>query len=219
MSRPNGEKRRYTLKERARSQDATRRRIVEAAVVLHEELGPRATTISAIAERAGVQRLTVYRHLPDDEALFRACTSHWREAHPMPRDWAGEADPAARRSRALAAFYGYYSSNRRMLAVAFHEAPMVPALAGPLREQAAAFAEVVAELACGLGPRGAATMGLALAFPTWEALERQGLGDADKAALACTWLDGAAAADAREEAGASATSPFGTCAAASRLPD
>ena len=85
MSQSTAEKRRYTLKDRARSQEDTRRRIVEAAVALHEELGPRATSIAAIAERAGVQRLTVYRHLPDEEALFRACTSHWRAAHPLPR--------------------------------------------------------------------------------------------------------------------------------------
>jgi AcrR family transcriptional regulator len=193
-------KRRYTLKDRARSQEDTHRRIVEAAVALHEELGPRATTISAIAERAGVQRLTVYRHLPDEEALFRACTSHWGAAHPMPRDWEEEADPAARRARALAAFYGYYSANRRMLAVAFHEAPTVPALAGPLREQAAAFAAIVAELAQGLGPRAAATMELALAYPAWEALEKQRIADAAKVALALAWLEGAAAADARAEA-------------------
>ena len=195
MSPSTAEKRRYTLKDRARSQEDTRRRIVEAAVALHEELGPRATTIAAIAERAGVQRLTVYRHLPDEEALFRACSSHWRVAHPVPRGWEEEADPAARRARALAEFYAFYSANRRMLAVVAHEAPAVPALAGPLREQAAVFAAVVADLARGLGPRAAATIGVALAYPAWEALERQGLADADKAALALAWLDGAAAAD------------------------
>ena len=195
MSRSTVEKRRYTLKDRARSQEDTRRRIVEAAVALHEELGPRATTIAAIAERAGVQRLTVYRHLPDEEALFRACSSHWRAAHPVPRGWEEEADPAARRARALAEFYAVYSANRRMLVVVAHEAPAVPALAGPLREQAAVFAAVVADLARGLGPRAAATIGVALAYPAWEALERQGLADADKASLALAWLDGAAAAD------------------------
>jgi AcrR family transcriptional regulator len=194
-------KRRYTLKDRARSQEDTRRRIVEAAVALHEELGPRATPISAIAERAGVQRLTVYRHLPDEEALFRACTSHWGAAHPLPGGWAEEAAPAARRARALREFYGYYSANRRMLAVVHHEAPTVPALARPLRENAAAFAAVVAELARGLGPRAAATMGVALGYAAWEALERQGLADAEKAALALAWLEGAAAADRREGAG------------------
>ena len=107
---------------------------------------------------------------------------------------------AERRARALAEFYRYYSDNRRMLAVAFHEAPTVPALAEPLREQAAAFAAVVEELAQGLGCRGAATMALALAFPTWEALEAQGIGDAEKASLALAWLEGAALADAREAA-------------------
>ena len=196
MSPSTAEKRRYTLKDRARSQEDTRRRIVEAAVALHEELGPRATTIAAIAERAGVQRLTVYRHLPDEEALFRACSSHLAGAR-IPCRVAGRR----RRTRRRGGRGRWRSStpfirpNRRMLAVVAHEAPAVPALAGPLREQAAVFAAVVADLARGLGPRAAATIGVALAYPAWEALERQGLADADKAALALAWLDGAAAAD------------------------
>jgi AcrR family transcriptional regulator len=190
-------KRRYTLKDRAKSQDETHRRIVEAAVALHEELGPRATTISAIAERAGVQRLTVYRHLPDDTALFRACTSHWREMHPLPRDWAAVEDPAARRAAALAAFNAYHARNRGLLSVAHRDGPSVPALAEPLRQEAEALAAITRDLSAGLGPRGAATLALALAFPTWEALEAQGLDDDAKTELALAWLAGAARADAR----------------------
>ncbi len=70
-------KRSYNLGQRASSQEETPRRIVDATVALHEEIGPRATTISAIAEKASVQRLTVYRHFPDETELFKACTSHW----------------------------------------------------------------------------------------------------------------------------------------------
>ena len=49
---------------------------------LHETLGPRATTVSAIAERSGVQRLTVYRHFPDEAAIFQACSAHWSALTP-----------------------------------------------------------------------------------------------------------------------------------------
>ena len=70
-------KRPYRLGERAKSQEQTRLRIVEATVALHEELGPRNTTITDIAKRAGVQRLTVYSHFADETAVFQACTAHW----------------------------------------------------------------------------------------------------------------------------------------------
>src|ERR1051326_7912634 len=78
------ERRPYRLKARAERQAATRQRIIEAAVELHASIGPAQTSISAIAERAGVQRHTVYAHFPDDQTLFRACWSHWREHHPFP---------------------------------------------------------------------------------------------------------------------------------------
>ena len=89
-------KRRYRKRRRAELEDETRRRITEAAVELHGTVGPARTTISAVAERAGVQRATLYRHFPDEEALFDACSSHWAAQHPLPdlADWAG-----CRRSR------------------------------------------------------------------------------------------------------------------------
>jgi AcrR family transcriptional regulator len=195
------ERRRYTMKERARSQAATRQRIVEAAVSLHEELGPRATTVSAIAERAGVQRLTVYRHFPDDAAIFRACTGHWASAHPPPLDWKTIAEPAARRAAAIAAFNGYYAANSGMLAVGQREAPVLPALAEPLREGVEAHAAMVRELAAGLGPQTSATLAHALSFSTWQELESQGLDDAAKTALILVWLSGAEAADDAADAG------------------
>ena len=76
--------RKYELKERARRQSQTRQRIVEAAVDLHTSVGPARTTISGIAERAGVERHTVYAHFPDDLTLFRACSEHWEARHPPP---------------------------------------------------------------------------------------------------------------------------------------
>ena len=90
--------RKYELKQRAESLTATRGRIVEATVELHDSLGPACTTISAIAERAGVQRLTVYRHFPDERSLFGACSGHWAAQNPVPDPaaWAAIDDPEER---------------------------------------------------------------------------------------------------------------------------
>ena len=86
--------RKYELKQRAESQEATRRRIVEATVELHDSVGFQ-TTVSAIAKRAGVQRLTVYRHFPDERTLFEACAGHWRAQNPAPDPsaWAAVETP------------------------------------------------------------------------------------------------------------------------------
>jgi len=69
----------YTKVRRAVAEEATRERIVSAIMELHEEIGPARTTVSAVAERAGVERLTVYRHFPDDRSMFQACSSRWIE--------------------------------------------------------------------------------------------------------------------------------------------
>src|ERR687891_3017256 len=92
------QKRPYRMKRRAELEERTRSRITESAVALHEELGPARTSISAIAERAGVRRSTVYRHFPDEEALFGACSSHWGAANPPPDPgaWPMVEDPAER---------------------------------------------------------------------------------------------------------------------------
>lgn len=191
-------KRRYTMRERARSQEATRMRIVEAAMRLHEEIGPRATTISAIAEKAGVQRLTVYRHFADETAIFQACTSHWLELNPPPdpQAWAEVADPHARLREALAAFYGYYAATRRMWTMSFRDVDDVPALQAPMAEVAASLGSVSSDLARHLDPESklpavAATVRHALHFLTWDDLEAQGIDNPSKVDLVSLWLEGA----------------------------
>src|SRR3712207_3871494 len=110
--------RKYELKARAEGQAQTRRRITEATVELHRTVGPAQTTISAIAERAGVQRLTVYRHFPTEEELFAACSAHWLAGSPPPdpAEWAGIADRRERLRSALEAIYAWYRANEGMLA-------------------------------------------------------------------------------------------------------
>ena len=77
---------------------------------LHGSVGPARTTISAVAERAGVQRATVYRHFPDEEALFGACSAHWIAANPLPdlAGWAAVEDPDERLRSALSELYAWY---------------------------------------------------------------------------------------------------------------
>jgi AcrR family transcriptional regulator len=184
--------RKYELKQRALSQAETRQRIVDATVDLHRDLGPMRTTISAIAERAGVQRLTVYRHFPDDRALFGACSSQWRAAHPMPDPsaWAGLEDPSERLEAALAAIYAWFASTEEMTANVLRdipESPLLQELTAPLRTY---WAEVQRVLEYGWEARGErgerlrAVIGHAIEFGTWRSLVRgHGLTDAAAAEL------------------------------------
>src|SRR5918995_4768255 len=116
--------RKYEMKRRARRQEETRRRITEAAVELHQALGPAKTTISAIAERAGVQPLTVYRHFPDERVLLSACSSHYEAANPPPDPgpWARIPDPEDRLRRALAETYAYHSRTEPMMTKVLRDA-------------------------------------------------------------------------------------------------
>lgn len=183
------------MQRRAESQDQTRQRILEATIALHEELGPRATSISAIAERAGVQRLTVYRHFPNDEAVFEACTGEWGRRNPPPEPalWEGIDEPAKRIHAALQAFYRYYAGTRRMWSVGYREAPDVPAIQPAIN----AFNQLLDDVAASLAPgrrgsrahaRALATLRHALAFQTWESLRGQGLDEDAMLELVVSWL-------------------------------
>lgn len=197
----------YTLRQRAETQQATRARIIEAAMALHEQLGPAQTTISAIAERAGVQRLTVYRHFPDDAALFQACTSTWIERHPPPdpASWAGIPDAGTRLRVALRALYGYYRATHRMWTVSFRDEAEVQALREPMQGFRAYLEAIRGDLLAALPPPPGerarlvrATLGHALSFQAWASLaEREALDDDAMAGLVAGWVTSTAtAADA-----------------------
>jgi len=187
-------KRRYELKERAVRQAETRRRIVDAAVALHREVGPARTTVSEVARRAGVGRVTVYNHFPDDAALLGACSAQFVEDNPPPDpgEWASIKDPDARLKDALAELYAYYRDNEAMLANVGRDAAVLPALAGVLEEAGAQEHQVAMRdvLLAGRKLRGKrerrvrAAISLALAFPTWQRLTRdEGLRDGEAAKL------------------------------------
>lgn len=174
-------KRRYRKRRRAEQEDETRRRITEAAVDLHGTVGPARTTVSAVAERAGVQRATVYRHFPDDEALFAACSAHWIAAHPLPdfEPWAEIADPQERLIVALGERYAWFGRGEQMLERTTRDAPLVPAMERPVAASVAWAEAAVDVLMRGRPQRGArrqivrAAIAHAIAFPAWRSLVRE----------------------------------------------
>jgi AcrR family transcriptional regulator len=193
----------YRMRRRAELEEQTRRRITESTVALHEELGPARTSISAVAERAGVRRSTVYRHFPDEEALFGACSSHWRAANPPPdpRAWAAIEDPAERTETALRELYAFYGRTEGMYTSLLRDEPIVPIIQRLLGDFYGYLRAIQDILMTGRGLRGRwarrtrAAIGHALAFPTWRSLTReQGLDDSDAVALMCALVEGTAAA-------------------------
>ncbi len=178
--------RKYEMKRRAKRQEETRQRITETTVELHQALGPAKTTISAIAERAGVQRLTVYRHFPDERALLSACSSHYVAANPLPDPgpWTQIPDPENRLRRAFAETYDYHRRTEPMMTKVLRDA----------QEHAPTFEVIVPylqhwdraryALVSGWGAEDQrlktllAALGHALDFRTWRSLvHEQGLTD------------------------------------------
>ncbi|MGH2839247.1 MAG: TetR/AcrR family transcriptional regulator [Solirubrobacteraceae bacterium] len=202
MSSESGAKpRTYEKRRRAEQERETRRRITEATVALHGSVGPARTTISAVAEAAGVQRATVYRHFPDEAALFAACSAHWAADHPRPdpSGWAAIEDPDERLRAALGAFYAFYRSGERMLSNVMRDAEAIPALRAIGERNAGAMAALVERLDSGRPSARAelrqAAIALALDFRTWHLLSRRGLDDEQVVALmarAVACADGAA---------------------------
>ena len=196
------EKRPYRKRRRAELEEATRRRITESAVELHGTLGPSRTSISAVAEHAGVRRSTVYRHFPDEPALFAACSAHWGAANPNPdlARWAAIEDPDERLRSALAELYPYYRRTRPMLENLYRDEETVPSVKasfGRFREYLAAAGDTLMAGRRGRGrahDRVRAAIGHALAFATWRSLTLdEGLDDRDAAELMCRLVAVAAA--------------------------
>lgn len=173
--------RKYELKSRAERQEATRQRIVEAAAELHEEVGPARTSISAIAERAGVERLTVYRHFATESDIFHACSAHFDELHPFPdfAAWASIHDPFERLERGLAELYDYFSDTERMTAAAIRDAPATPAMRDTFARYHEGFQGIATMLIAGFAAAGipanrvSLPIRLATDFHTWHIMTRE----------------------------------------------
>ena len=182
----------YQKTRRAEREAETRRRIVEATVALHTSIGPARTTISAIAEKAGVQRHTVYSHFPEEDTLFAACTSHWASLHPFPPAalWEAAADPVERLALAMRNIWAWYADVESDLELVLRDADLVPAARVDLDRYAERLTEIADRLAARLGGTGTvrAAVGHALAFETWRSLvRREGL-TIDEAAAAMLTL-------------------------------
>lgn len=178
--------RKYEMKRRAERQEETRRRITEAAVELHQTIGPARTTISAIAEKAGVQRHTFYAHFPEEIELHRACAGHYmaRNPPPDPGSWVGIPDPEERLRHALGEIYAYYRRTEPMLSNVLRDAQVHSLVAEVSRPLLRYWEQMRDTLAVGWeadGERNEMLLGaltLALDFGTWRLLVRQqGLDD------------------------------------------
>jgi AcrR family transcriptional regulator len=186
----------YTLKRRAEQQAETRQRIVEAAVGLHSSVGPALTTLSMVAERAGVQRHTLYAHFPDERSLSMACSGLTMERDPLPdaEPWRAIADRRERLRAGLAAVYGWYQRNADLAACVLRDAEYHPLtreiIAMRIEPHLLAYREV---LGAKLASKQRAMLRLALSFFTWRALVREGGLRQDAAVAAMVHaIDGAA---------------------------
>lgn len=167
----------YTLKRRAEQQAETRLRIVQAAVDLHGSVGPALTSLSMVAERAGVQRHTLYAHFPDERSLFLACSGLTFERDPLPdaEEWRAIPDRRERLRTGLRAIYGWYDRNADLAACVLRDGEYhaltretIQLRFGPYM---AAYREVLGEK---LGTQKRALLQLALSFFTWRTLVREG---------------------------------------------
>jgi AcrR family transcriptional regulator len=167
------ERRGYRLGKRALQQEETRRRIIEAAVDLHCTVGPARTTISQIAERAGVQRHTYYVHFPDERSLFLACSALAMERGPLPGfDQLRSVPPGRDRlRRGIALLYDWYEQNADHIGCVLRDAEhhqltreMVELRMTPALREAE---EIIGE---SLGQRSRALLGVALDFSCWKRL-------------------------------------------------
>ncbi|HEY7045329.1 MAG TPA: helix-turn-helix domain-containing protein [Nocardioidaceae bacterium] len=163
---------------RADQMDATRERIIEATVHLHGTVGPAHTTVAGIAERAGVTRLTVYRHFPDEDTLFEACTSHWRAQQRMPDvdAWMQIPGPVERVAAALEDVYRFFSEAETMLTLTARDREALPSFVHE-RNRQVLNAQTAAVLDA--WPQRQRTklrrrlIGHALTFSTWRSLSRE----------------------------------------------
>lgn len=182
------------MSRRADAQEATRLRITESAVELHQTVGPAQTTMAAVAELAGVQRSTLYRHFPDEAALFASCSAHWNAEHPPPdiSCWSEISEPHDRLVVALTELYTWYRGTGTMLDLLIRDETTVPVVGQRFGAFHARLEEAHEVLLAGRVHRNAkvsALIRLALKFETWRALCREsGLRDRPAAELVATLI-------------------------------
>jgi AcrR family transcriptional regulator len=201
MSREITPKRKYELKKRAEEMADTHLRITEAAIELHGTRGPSRTTMSAVAERAGVERRTLYRHFPSEADLFAACSTHYLAANPWPDlgSWRTVRDPHQRLERALDELYAYYERTAPMYSNVLRDAELVDFArdaVAPLHAYLEQAAEILTAGRWVRGRRRRLLVGAlqhALAFSTWQSLTAAGITRADATMLVTALVEAAVA--------------------------
>ena len=174
------------MARRAELVDQTRERITAAAARLHTTVGPANTSVAAIAEEAGVTRLTVYRHFADLDVLFEACRAHWRAENPPPAitAWTEIPDLETRARTALTRLYGWFREHADELFPIYRDFASMPTSS---QDRTRAENRRVGGLlvgdaapAGGAGRRMHAAARHVLDYRTWRSLAvDQELGDAD----------------------------------------
>lgn len=168
----------YKLKQRGEAQDRTRQKIVDAAVELHQSKGLIATSISDIAARAKVGRVTVYRHFPDEMALVGACSGLYFARNPMPdpEEWLSEADAVKRLRLGLRETYAYHRRTEAMMTRILADARDHP-LVAPYHAHWQKAADILVEAWNMKGQQKkllSAAILLAVSFDTWRNLIQEG---------------------------------------------
>jgi AcrR family transcriptional regulator len=176
-------KRKYELRQRAEAQAETRRRIVDAAIELHSTKGPARTTVSEVADLAGVQRATLYKHFPTLRDLGLACSGLYSERNPAPDTSAWLAvDGEERLQLGLTELYQFFDRNQAMFSrvVADSANDELTRELFELRfgEQMGSIRAALAAALPSRGKNARAALDLALNFGTWQQLARSGLSTA-----------------------------------------
>jgi AcrR family transcriptional regulator len=199
MSPESPTKRKYELKKRAEQVGETRLRITEAAIELHGTVGPSRTTLSAVAERAGVERRTLYRHFAGEADLFAACSTHYFTANPWPDlgNWRAIRDPQQRLEQALDELYAYYERTEPIFTNVLRDAELVDFARDAVAPLDAYLEEAAEALTIGRQVRGRRRQLLrgalrhALDFSTWRSLSTNGFGRSDAAKLITALVEAA----------------------------
>ena len=199
MSHENPPRRKYELRKRAEQVAGTHRRITEAAIELHGTVGPARTTLSAVAERAGVERRTLYRHFPTEADLFAACSDHYFAANPWPdlHSWRAIRDPGQQLARAVGELYAYYERTEPMLSNVLRDAETVDFARDAVAPLDAYLEEAAEILTAGRRARGRrrrlvrAALRHALAFSTWRSLSANGIERSDAVKLSAALVEAA----------------------------
>jgi AcrR family transcriptional regulator len=197
----------YRQRVRAERQAETRQRIVEAAVALHLERGPAQTSIDAVAERAGVNRVTVYRHFPDTRTLLEACSAHARRVNPPPDldGWRRIEDPRRRTEVALTQLYDYFRRTEAAWSNVLRDAEIAPLVKELAEKRRLAYLRDARDVLLDGWPKRRArrpllraVLGLAVDFRTWQTMCRREELDERAAVALMVRLAGAVSGGAAE---------------------